>query len=315
VGFKLKNGEKLHLPVAFKKEFTRYNFEPPSIQRSVETILKSISSARAVFEQHGVRIRNGSSMDQLLTQAERTLTAPTQTLRQSMDLEYVIALASLLVGLADEVGIKVLLERIAGSEMDTASRKPAQGKDAIWELSCFSTFKIGGMEARLAEPDVVTNFGHGDYGVACKKVYSENSVEKCIAKGVRQITDSGMKGLVALNIDELLIPPKKLMYASDQDFLRAMLQGYAGDFIERHRPTLNKYARDGACDGYIVSASRVALLLSTGKFSYTTVSIHVPIDAPGTASSARIGALAQKASSADGLEDWIAKVGGVAKGL
>ncbi|MDH4560787.1 hypothetical protein [Pseudomonas sp. BN411] len=315
MAFKLKAGERMRLPAAFLKKFDRYDYVPPSIVRTPENILRSISDAREVLERHSVKLRNGSSLDQLLSQSEREIRKRSGNPRRAMDLQYVIALTGLIIGLADEDGIKVLLERMAKSEMDTTSEKPSQGKDAAWELSCLSSFKIGGIEARLAEPDIVIAFGYGDYGIACKKIYSENSVEKCVAKGVEQISGAQMQGLVALNIDELLIPARRMMYASDQDFLRAMLQGYTSEFIERHSSTLEKYARGGACDGYIVSASKVAWLVSTSDFSYTTVNIHVPIGDETAASRLRIDAIARQSSSANGLEAWVAKVGGAAFGL
>lgn len=315
LGFKLKAGEKIQLPATFVKKFVRYDYVPPSIVRKPEDVLRSISDARAIFKDHGIRIRRGSSLDQLFCQSEREIRKASGKSRIAMNLQYMIALSGLIIGLADENGVGLLLERMAKSEMDITSEKPSQGKDAAWELSCLSTFKIGGMKSRLAEPDIVTDFGRGEYGVSCKKIYSENNVEKCIEKGVEQLAAAQAQGVVALNIDELVIPPHRMMYASDQDFLREMLQGYASEFTKRHSPTLEKYAQGGACDGYIISASKVALLLSTGKFSYTTVAFHVPVGDENAAGTLRIDALARQTSSADGLEAWIARVGGSAFGL
>ncbi|MEX5502272.1 MULTISPECIES: hypothetical protein [Pseudomonas] len=315
MGFKLREGEKIHLPALFNKSFTRIDYVPPGIERSKEDVLASIDNARAVFRLHAINVRKGSSLDQLLSRAAREIQKNSGVPRRAMELQYVIAMVGLILGLADEEGVKAPLERIAQSEMDPMSAKPSQGKDAAWELSCLSSLKIGAMKVRVAEPDIVTDLGEGDYGIACKKVYSENSVEKCVKKGVKQIADAKMPGLIALNIDELLIPPGRIMFASDQDFQRAMLQGYATEFLERHNPTLEKYSRNGACDGYIISATRVALLHSTGRYSHIGVNVHVPMGNGTDPGAIRLDLLAQRTSNADGLEDWVAKVGGKTFGL
>lgn len=315
MGFKLKDGEKIHLPPAFLKTFTRYDYVPPGIDRSPEDIIKSIEDARGVFLRHKIKVRRGNSLDQLLTRAEREVRKRTGQTRMAMDLQYVIALTGLFIGLSDEDGVEVPLDRIAKSEMDTGSAKHSQGKDAIWELACMANFKIGAMKVRLDEPDLVTDVGQGDYGVACKKIYSENNVEKCISNGVGQIVRAQMPGIVALNIDELVIPPGRMLFAWDQETLRGMLQGYATDFMARHRATLKKYGEDGTCDGFIISVSRVGWLLTTKQFVYITVNVHSPAQDALAPGSVRLDQMGRLTSNADGLEDWVAKVGGKAFGL
>lgn len=315
MGFKLKDGEKIHLPPAFLNAFTRYDYVPPGIDRTPEDIIKSIEDTRDVFLRHKIKIRRGNSLDQLLTRAERETRKRTKLTRTAMDLQYVIALTGLFIGLADEEGIRVPLDRIAKSEMDTGSAKFSQGKDAIWELACMANFKIGAMKVRLDEPDLVTDVGQGDYGVACKKIYSENNVEKCISNGVGQIAKAQMPGIVALNIDELVIPPGRMMYAWDQETLRGILQGYATDFMTRHRATLNKYGEDGTCDGFIISVSRAGWLLDRQHFAYISVNVHSPAKGVLAPGSVRMDQMGRLTSNAEGLEDWVAKVGGKAFGL
>ncbi|MCF5167426.1 hypothetical protein GIW45_26135 [Pseudomonas congelans] len=315
MGYKLKDGENNYLPASFLKEFVRYNYVPPGIDRSKDDVLNSIEKARMVFVRHKVKVRQGSSVDQLLSRAEREIRKSSGIPARASDLQYVIALTGLLIGLADEKGLSIPLERIAKSNMETSCIKPSQGKDAVWELSCMSTFQIGAMQTRLAEPDIVIDIGEGDYGVACKKVYSENSVEKCIAKGVKQIADAQMPGFIALNVDELLIPPRRSMYALDQETLRGILQGYAGDFITRHLSTLQKYGQEGACDGFIVSATKVGWLLTTRQWVQVTVNLHAPMQSETALGSVRLDKLGRLAANADGLEAWVAKVGGKAVGL
>ena len=315
MGFKLRDGQKIHLPAVFKKKFTRLDYTPPGILRTPEDVLASIEKARYVFRRHSIDVRKGSSLDQLLSRSEREMRKSSGVPQRAADLEYVIAMAGILIGLADEDGIRILLDRIARGEMETSSGKYSQGKDALWELHCLSILNMGAMKSCLAEPDIVTDFGFGEYGIACKKVYSENSVEKCVKKGISQIDSAKMPGMVALNIDDLVIPPGRIMHAQDQDYLREMLQSYASEFVKRHRPTLEKYSSGGRCDGFLISASRSALLHGTGRFTYIGVNLLIPMSGPTDTAGIRMDSFARQTSNADGLEEWVAKVGGKAFGL
>ena len=66
------------------------------------------------------------------------------------------------------------LRRIAANPIDLADRSPSRGKDALWELELLAILRSHGAAARpLDPPDLIADFGQGDYAIACKKIYSE----------------------------------------------------------------------------------------------------------------------------------------------
>ena len=48
---------------------------------------------------------------------------------------------------------------------------------------------------------MLTTQGHGAYGIACKKVYSDASVGKQFSKGLKQRAPYSGAGLVAFKLD------------------------------------------------------------------------------------------------------------------
>lgn len=148
------------------------------------------------------------------------------------------------------------LKRIAGNDMDLSQRAVSQGKDALWEIELFAMLKARSISSRLAEPDIVADFGLGEYSIACKKVYSNEAraVESQIRAGVKQIARSGRPGIVAINVDDLVPADVFVRFKTDKRAMDA-LAGFNRAFIDLHRPKAQRFlARDG-CDGILVSVS------------------------------------------------------------
>ena len=87
---------------------------------------------------------------------------------------------------------------MASNDMNLSERRPSRGKDALWELDLLSFLRRRSIETVLREPDIVANFGFGDYPIACKKVYSEKGVETQMRKGVQQTDAPEIDGQVLL---------------------------------------------------------------------------------------------------------------------
>jgi len=315
MGFKLRHGEKIYLPFFRKEKYERYDFLPPGIASTKVEIFETIERAKAVFSQHDIVIKQGSSLEQLLSKAQRELLKSSGDPKHEALLVYAINLSRIFIGLANEKDVRGKLKIITKNDVDPFSKTYSEGKDTIWELECFSVMRMNGIDAEIREPDLFIRAEQDEYGVACKKIYSENSVEKCVKKGVLQIKPGGAPGIVALNIDNLVAPPTSYLYASHQDYFRQMLQHYSNEFITRHERTFKKYASSKGCDGFLISASRLGWVVSDKCFRYTTVNSVLSMHDETDPTSLRIDRFARKLSTADGLEDWLTLVGGTAFGL
>jgi hypothetical protein len=311
MGYKTPKGQNNHLPSAFRSEFQALDHSPPTIVRSPEEVLKSIDRARGVFDRHGVRIRQGNTLDRVFANTTSRLRGnKVVTAIGEIDNNFVSILASAIVAFADEPGIKGALEKISGSDVATSSRRQSPGKDVIWELTMLATLRMSGISSWLAEPDVVADFGFGNYGFACKKIYSENSVEKAIKKGIDQLAGAKLRGVVAINLDELIVPPNRILYASHPDHLRHILQDYIFKFMERHGATLRRYAPNDVCDGYIIHLSASGLMLHAGRVQPVTVNVIHDPSVGESEHGRRLDSLGRKLGNADGLPDWVKAAGG-----
>jgi hypothetical protein len=73
-----------------------------------------------------------------------------------------------------------------------------------FELSVGAWLTAGGVEGRLAEPDLQIMFLGRSIGVAAKRVSSRKQLLRRVKDAIAQIDASGMDGLIAINVDPLI---------------------------------------------------------------------------------------------------------------
>lgn len=228
-----------------------------------EEIAAKAQLVRVVLEKRNVKIRPGSAMSQLLKQADILSRAWAEQRepekRVLCEAAHVNRLADAITYLPDEPGIQEALKRMAGNVMQPDDRSTSQGNDALWEVVLLADLKKNGLSGRAAEPDIVVDFGMSDYPIACKKIWSENGVEKHVSKGAKQIAPFGNGGIIALNLDDLT-PAGHVVSQSNKVVAKQFLDDFNMAFVERHRNVLQQAIMDGKCDGFIISTTAVAVL-------------------------------------------------------
>ena len=110
--------------------------------------------------------------------------------------------------------MKFLTVFTSGS-LNLQQRDNSLAKNMLWELELWSILRRRSFSATLREPpDIVVIFEGAMVGIACKKLYSENNVEKVLSEAVGQIEAVFDYGIVAVNLDDLILPDQIL----NQDF-------------------------------------------------------------------------------------------------
>lgn len=228
-----------------------------------EEIAAKAQLVRTVFAARGLKIRNGSALSQLLSQADRLSRAWREQrvsgIQVLCEAAHVNRLADAVSSLPDEPGIQEALKRMAGSVMQPDDRSFSPGKDMLWEVVLLAELRQRGLRAWAGEPDIMVDFGSGDYPIACKKIWSENNVENQIKKGGKQLAPFGNGGIVALNLDDL-IPAGHLVRQPDMAAATDFMSEFNLAFVERHRGVLQRAIVNGRCDGFIISTTANALL-------------------------------------------------------
>ncbi len=167
--------------------------------------------------------------------------------------------ADAVLTLADVPDKKRYLRKLMSGEIDFFSRGPSQAKSFLWELELWSLLRERGAEAILEDPpDIVITLSGKTLGIACKKIFSENNVEKVLSEAVNQVKDCYDVGVVAINIDDLT-PGNMVLKVNTEREMAHLLQDVCAKFLSRHERHFRKY-------------------LSTGRLVAALVAVHVIAD-------------------------------------
>lgn len=135
--------------------------------------------------------------------------------------------------------------------LDPEKRTPSKAKDTLWELELLAILRGHGIEAKLDEPDLIMRLPSGSMGISCKRVYSGKNAEKSMSNGVKQIKKSQLHGVLAVNIDDLVIPEEGILCAPNIQLAQNTLNEFNENFVRRNEKKLTDY----------VSTSRAAAVL------------------------------------------------------
>lgn len=220
-------------------------------------VAQRVCQVREILAEWNIRLRSGSSLSQFLRQAETLAqewgTGTTSSIEILCNTAHVNLLALSVLALRGDPEVKQPLQRMASNVMMPDDRRQSQGKDALWEIVLLAQLRKGGVEARFEDPpDIVATLDGEDYPIACKKVWTETGVKGHIRKAGQQLRRFGNGGIIALNLDDLVLPGRLLRH-DDYESAGRILDQFNLDFIERHRDVLQQAIMEGRCDGVWIS--------------------------------------------------------------
>lgn len=233
---------------------------PDTVQTYLE-VAETVLRVQAALKERGFRCPTNSALGSLFNKAQ-LLNKQWEAHTDGLDLltlmqaEDAVRIAHAVEAVLDVPEAKEAIRRITRSDMYLSMRQPSQGKDSLWELDLHRFLQVRGLPVRVQEPDLVLTFpkNYGEYGMACKKVYSEASFEKQLQKGCRQLRASNLSGVVAVNLDDVT-PQLSILVQPSRVAANNVLQGFNIAFIERHRQKLQEAVMSGGCDGVLFATA------------------------------------------------------------
>lgn len=169
-------------------------------------------------------------------------------------------IAEAILPLSDVPDRRKYLRLLTSGTLDLQKRERSMAKDILWELELWSTLRRRSINATLHEPpDIVVNFEDAKIGIACKKLYSENNVEKVLSEGVGQIEASYDFGILAVNLDDLTLPDQ-ILQAPTQQVMGSFITNINLQFLEKHKRHFKKYLTTGRVISALVSTSVLAAI-------------------------------------------------------
>jgi len=244
-----------------------------------EQVAQRVRHVQEVLAERQIRVRPGSSLSQFLRQAETLArewgTGTASSIEVLRDTAHVNLLAQSVLALRSDPAVTEPLRRMASNIMMPDNRRQSQGKDALWEIVLLAHLREVGMEARFEDPpDIVATLDGADYPIACKKVWTEKGVKGHIRKAGEQLRRFGNGGIIALNLDDLVLPGRLLRH-DDRESAGRFLDQFNLAFIERHRDILQRAVMEGRCDGIWVSVCTATNLVEESTpfnlFTQTTI--------------------------------------------
>ncbi|MFN5167943.1 MAG: hypothetical protein ACK5JG_21815 [Pseudomonadota bacterium] len=222
----------------------------------------TVERLRAQVAERGIRCPPNSALGSLLLKASalnEQWEAQThgQDILTLMQADEALRIAQAVSEVLDEPGAEEPIRRMTKSDMNLSARQSSQGKDALWELDLLKFLRSHQVAARLQEPpDIALDLpdGLGSYGVACKKLYSEDSLETPLRKGYQQLQRMGHPGLVAFNLDDLT-PQRSILVHRTPQHVGDFLHQRNVDFMRRHEAVLQRAVMQGRCDGVLFATT------------------------------------------------------------
>jgi hypothetical protein len=188
-----------------------------------------------------------------------------QTADSSMnDVFYAIHLnriAEAILPLYDVPNRKKYLKALTSGDLDCFSRQSSYAKNIFWEVELWSILRRNCPSAFLQDPpDITLPLSGGTLGISCKKIYSENNVEKVLSEAVGQVEANFDVGVVALNLDDLT-PPDTILRVRNKTEMDGFLQRHTDEFIARHERHFRKYLASGRIVSALISVNVIADVL------------------------------------------------------
>ena len=180
---------------------------------SFDDLAHRSAEALAIMNRRGIRVHRDSALRKTLDKAAQLSSvmgdvgaATSKKVSMLIDAGYADRVSEAIIATREDGDHAThhCLERMAKGLAPGDSRNPSKGKDAMWELDLLARLRRYRVPARLDEPDIVCDFGFGDYAIACKRMYGERTLSAKVRDGAKHIERSCLPGLVAVDIHNLL---------------------------------------------------------------------------------------------------------------
>lgn len=136
-----------------------------------------------------------------------------------------------------------LRKLISGSGFPTPESKHSAARDFQFECFVAAVSELSGYSIRFNEPDVLVERDNHLFGIAAKRITSPRKIESNCRKAVRQILQSRLPGIVALDISYALYPNQCINTNDLQGGLR-FVEGATNTFIVTYHKKLEAICRE-----------------------------------------------------------------------
>ena len=136
-----------------------------------------------------------------------------------------------------------LCQLVSGAEFSTLESNTASARDFQFESFIGAVCELSGYAVRFDEPDIVVTENDKAFGIAAKRPRNERRIENNCKKAVRQIRNSGMSGLIALDLS-FALQADKCVNTNDLRGAQVHVEEVVNGFIHENNARLQQLCRD-----------------------------------------------------------------------
>ena len=225
--------------------------------------LREIQDVYAQFEQLGIptvsssRINTYRDAFESLRQASKEKRRPdlslaTLMLHTMVEFAQLRTIVKAAMASPERISLNDQLGRlISGTSVPTPLYKHSPAHDFQFESFLGAVAELSGYKVNFAEPDIIVQCDTYTFGIAAKRPRSKRAVEKNCRKAASQIRQSGLPGIIALEMSFALYP-NQCINTNDLAGSLAFIQAAANKFVGDYYHTFRKVCRDDSVLGVFV---------------------------------------------------------------
>jgi ribosomal protein S15P/S13E len=151
--------------------------------------------------------------------------------------------------------VKGSLKKLTKKNLNIFNREKSNAKDKFCEIGIWEKLKKMGAPVDFGEPDIYWKEKGLVFGIACKKIYSDAHIQRITSKAVKQISQSTTYGMIAFNLDDLVVPENKILECRNETEGVGKLIEVGQNFLNKHQRHFKKYFLKNKLMGVIALTS------------------------------------------------------------
>jgi hypothetical protein len=163
-----------------------------------------------------------------------------------------------------------VLELISGQPLPQTEKEQSKARDIQFELFVAARCRASGYLVEPKEPDILVQDEHGNFGIAAKRPKSPKTLERRIRKGSHQIDDSGMPGILAIDLSLIHNPENKILLFDKQGDDIEIVQRIADRFVQLNSRRIRSMVKLPNVFGIVVCMASLSFVSNTLQFASAT---------------------------------------------
>jgi hypothetical protein len=140
---------------------------------------------------------------------------------------------------------------ISGANIPTVGSKHSPAHDFQFESFIAAVSELSGYKVSFSEPDVVVGTDNCTFGIAVKRPHSLRRIQKNCRKAASQIRQSGLPGIIAIDVSFALYP-NQCINTNDLTGSLVFVQAAVNNFVANYSDTFYDACRNDRVLGVLV---------------------------------------------------------------